>query len=123
MGERYRAAPTWPLLVLLLPFVFATGLHTAGAWLGGRLMGLSGDPAVAGGAAALLVCMGAMLLVAGGYRIGGILAAFVGLAGLVAAVGLWMGGGDDLSTRWFPVIVAVLSASVIAVALRWILRR
>lgn len=115
-----RRTATYPLVLLLTPFAFGAGLLAAGNWFGTRMFGPELEPQTRLLAAVCFATIVTMTLVATGYTAGGILSTALGVAGIVVAIAMVGGGGDDLSTRFLPALLAALSLSLIALAIRWV---
>lgn len=74
-------------------------------------------------AAVCIASIVAMTLLATGYPAGGVLSAGLGISGIVGAVAMVGRGGDDVSRRFLPAVLAVFSLSLIALAIRWVAER
>ena len=118
-----RSTTTYPLVLLLAPFAFGAGLLAAGGWFGSSMFGTQLDLQTRVMAAVCIASIVAMTLVATGHPAGGVLSAVLGIGGIVGAIALVGGGGDDVSTRLLPALLAALSLSLIALAIRWVRER
>jgi hypothetical protein len=95
-------------------------LLAAGGWFGSSMFGTELDPQTRVMAAVCVASIVTMTLVATGHPAGGVLSAGLGISGIVGAISLVGGGGDDVSTRFLPALLAALSLSLIALAIRWV---
>jgi len=118
-SKRARSA-TAAIGWLLAAFAFGTGLFAAAGWTASHVMGTSLDLMTRVMTASFVWCIVSMALMARTSPFGLLGAVFLGALGLAgAALLIIRGEGDEMSTRIFPVVVAVTSTALIAVSVIW----